>query len=171
MHAADSAHMTYSEVLAEVCRIAGWLRSAGVKPGDAVMLYMPMVLELPMALLACARIGAVHCVVFGGFSAEALAGRTAKCGARVLLTASGFMRGKKTIHLKRIADKACRLSRAKGAEVCPSRSVPRMLRLSLPQQTQTGVIGTTHSRSACMRMHVRHRSPWQCRCRRFWCSM
>eukprot|EP00892_Ulva_mutabilis_P006442 jgi/Ulvmu1/416/UM001_0423.1 len=113
----DSARMTYAEVLAEVCRIAGWLRGAGVSAGDAVMLYMPMVPQLPMALLACARIGAVHCVVFGGFSAEALAGRTANCGAKVLLTASGFMRGKKTIHLKRIADEACRLSAVKGTEV------------------------------------------------------
>ncbi len=57
-----------------MCRLANWLKAAGVKKGDAVAIYMPMLAELPIAMLACARIGAVHSVVFGGFSAEALAG-------------------------------------------------------------------------------------------------
>ena len=67
--------LTYAQTLAEVCRLANWLRSVGVKKGDAVAIYMPMVCELPIAMLACARIGAMHSVVFGGFSAEALGSR------------------------------------------------------------------------------------------------
>lgn len=83
MHAGDSATWTYSEVLAEVCRISNWLRAAGVKPGETVAVYMPMVPQLPMTMLACARIGAVHTVVFGGFSAEALGGRIVDSRAKV----------------------------------------------------------------------------------------
>jgi acetyl-CoA synthetase len=85
MHAGDSAKMTYSEVLAEVCKLANWLRGAGVRKGDSVAVYMPMVPQLPITMLACARIGAVHTVVFGGFSAKALGGRIIDSGAKVLL--------------------------------------------------------------------------------------
>ncbi|KIZ06574.1 acetyl-CoA synthetase [Monoraphidium neglectum] len=106
----DSAVMTYSQVLGEVCRMANYLRSIGVGKGDAVSIYMPMVCELPIAMLACARIGAVHSVVFGGFSAEALAGRIADCKAKVLITSSGVMRGSKKIDLKAIADKAVEMA-------------------------------------------------------------
>ena len=94
------ASLTYAEVLAEVCRLANWLRSVGVKKGDAVAVYMPMLAELPIAMLACARIGAMHSVVFGGFSAEALGSRIEDCKAKVLLTASGVKRGPKAIDLK-----------------------------------------------------------------------
>ena len=76
--------MTYAEVLAEVCRVANWLRRAGVEAGDVVAVYMPMVPQLPITMLACVRIGAVHTVVFGGFSAEAMGGRIVESGARVL---------------------------------------------------------------------------------------
>ncbi|KAF5828700.1 acetyl-CoA synthetase [Dunaliella salina] len=69
-----SNSLTYSQVLDEVCRLANWLKAQGVNPGDCVAIYMPMVMQLPIAMLACARIGAVHSVVFGGFSADALAG-------------------------------------------------------------------------------------------------
>ncbi len=96
---------------------ANWLRAAGVKKGDAVAIYMPMLLELPLAMLACARIGAVHSVVFGGFSAEALGGRMEDCRAKVLLTASGVMRGPKHIELKKIADKALDLCAKAGHTV------------------------------------------------------
>jgi acetyl-CoA synthetase len=88
-----------------------------VGKGDAVALYMPMVVELPLAMLACARIGAVHSVVFGGFSAEALASRMEDCGARVLITASGVMRATKRVELKAIADEACALAAARGHAV------------------------------------------------------
>lgn len=83
------AKMTYEEVLKEVCRVSNWLRSMGVKKGDSVAIYMPMVCELPIAMLACARIGAVHSVVFGGFSSDALASRIEDCKARVLITCNG----------------------------------------------------------------------------------
>lgn len=111
--------MTYKEVLDEVCQLANYLRSLGVKKGDAVSIYMPMVCELPIAMLACARIGAVHSVVFGGFSAEALAGRMEDCKAKVLITASGVMRGNKKIDLKSIADTAHDMC-AKAGHVVPT---------------------------------------------------
>lgn len=98
--------LSYAELQQEVCRLANWMKANGIKKGDCVATYMPMILELPIAMLACARIGAVHSVVFGGFSAEALAGRIQDCKARVLLTCSGVMRGTKCVDLKKIADKA-----------------------------------------------------------------
>ena len=109
--------MTYAQVLEEVCRLANWLRSQGVKKGDAVAVYMPMLCELPVAMLACARIGAVHSVVFGGFSAEALAQRMEDCKSRVLITCSGVKRGDKRIGLKSIADEAVALCSARGHAV------------------------------------------------------
>ncbi|GFR48182.1 hypothetical protein Agub_g10030 [Astrephomene gubernaculifera] len=109
--------LTYKEALDEVCRLANWLRSVGVKKGDSVALYMPMLNELPLAMLACARIGAVHSVVFGGFSAESLAQRMEDCKAKVLLTASGVMRGPKKIDLKKIADKGLDLCAKAGHTV------------------------------------------------------
>jgi acetyl-CoA synthetase len=96
---------------------ANWLKSVGVKKGDCVSIYMPMVCELPIAMLACARIGAVHSVVFGGFSSEALAQRISDCKADVLLTANAVMRGQKQIDLKAIADEACRQSVEHGHAV------------------------------------------------------
>ncbi|CAI5493621.1 unnamed protein product [Closterium sp. Naga37s-1] len=101
-----SGQWTYSQLLAQVCRIANYLRSVGVRKGDVVTIYLPMVPELPAAMLACARIGAVHSVVFAGFSAEALAGRIADSASRVVLTASAVMRGTKLIALKKIVDEA-----------------------------------------------------------------
>ncbi|CAI5493580.1 unnamed protein product [Closterium sp. Naga37s-1] len=106
----DSVTLTYAELLERVKQTAAYLRSQGVKRGDYVTIYMPMVLELPVAMLACARIGAVHSVVFGGFSAESLAQRMQDCESRVLLTCSGTMRGSKPILLKDIADAAIALS-------------------------------------------------------------
>ena len=71
--------MTYAEVLTDVCKLANWLKTQGIKKGDAVSLYLPMICELPIAMLACARIGAIHSVVFAGFSSESLSQRVVDC--------------------------------------------------------------------------------------------
>lgn len=98
--------LSYFALDREVCRFANVLQSMGVRQGDRVTLYMPRVLELPIAMLACAKIGAVHSVIFGGFSVEALRGRIEDSESRVLITADGgFIRGK-TVPLKQIADQA-----------------------------------------------------------------
>ena len=91
----DLKSWTYAETLAEVERLANVLKSKGVKAGDRVSIFMPMVPQLPMAMLACARLGAVHSVVFGGFSAEALASRLQDADSTVVITANGVMRGAK----------------------------------------------------------------------------
>lgn len=98
--------LTYAELLAEVQHFAGVLRSLGVEKGDRVAIYLPMIPESVIAMLACARLGAIHTVVFGGFSAEALAGRLRDAGAKVLITADEGRRGGKVIPLKAYADAA-----------------------------------------------------------------
>lgn len=100
--------ITYSELLAQVCRFANALRGLGVSRGDRVALYMPMVPELPVAMLACARIGAVHTVVFSGFSASSLRDRITDAGCAVVVTADGGYRRGRTVRLKDIADEAVR---------------------------------------------------------------
>src|SRR5205814_3669779 len=82
-----SRTLTYGELHEQVCRLANGLTALGVGPGDRVVLYLPMIPEAAVAMLACARIGAVHSVVFAGFSPEALASRIADCGAKVVITA------------------------------------------------------------------------------------
>ena len=100
----DRRTLTYAQVHKEVARLAGGLRALGVKPGDRVAIYMPMVPELPIACLACARIGAVHTVVFGGFSADALRDRINDSGAVVVITADGGWRRGAHLLLKRTVD-------------------------------------------------------------------
>jgi len=102
----DTSTKTYKELLDEVSRFANVLKKHGVKKGDRVALYMPMIAELPVALLACARIGAIHMMVFGGFSAEALKARIDNCGAKVLICADKGHRGAKTTPSKTNADVA-----------------------------------------------------------------
>eukprot|EP00286_Rhodomonas_abbreviata_P001487 CAMPEP_0181289490 /NCGR_PEP_ID=MMETSP1101-20121128/908_1 /TAXON_ID=46948 /ORGANISM="Rhodomonas abbreviata, Strain Caron Lab Isolate" /LENGTH=724 /DNA_ID=CAMNT_0023393711 /DNA_START=129 /DNA_END=2303 /DNA_ORIENTATION=+ len=113
----EQQSFTYSQVLEEVSQFSNALRGMGVKKGDTVAIYLPMVVQLPIAMLACARIGAVHSVVFGGFSAEALASRIEDCKASVVVTADGVMRGKKPLDLYSIANKALSLSAAEGHTV------------------------------------------------------
>ena len=102
----DSRHITYAELHEHVCRFANVLKSRGVKKGDAVTLYMPMIPEAAYAMLACARIGAMHSIVFGGFSPDALAGRIEGCGSKVVITADEGLRGGKRVPLKANADAA-----------------------------------------------------------------
>jgi acetyl-CoA synthetase len=98
--------LTYAELQERVCRFANVLLSLGVKPADCVAIYMPMIPELPIAMLACARIGAVHSVVFGGFSATALADRIDDAKSKILITADGGFRRGKIVPLKDTADAA-----------------------------------------------------------------
>jgi len=105
-------HITYKELHSQVCSFANVLKNNGVEKGDRVCIYMPMVSELAVAVLACARIGAVHSVVFAGFSSTALAARINDAECKVLLTADGGFRGNKTTPLKDIADEALK--------TCPS---------------------------------------------------
>ncbi len=100
----DTVDLTYRELYEAVCRLANGLKSLGVKKGDRVAIYMGMVPELPMAMLACARIGAVHSVVFGGFSSDALADRILDADARVVITQDGAWRGGHVVPLKANAD-------------------------------------------------------------------
>ena len=101
-----SQHITYAELYSEVCRFANVLKTQGVRKGDRVTIYMPMIPEAAYAMLACARIGAIHSVVFGGFSPEALAGRIEDCASTCIITADEGVRGGKPIPLKANVDEA-----------------------------------------------------------------
>ena len=104
---ARDLHISYRELHQRVCRMANVLKDLGTKRGDRVTLYMPMIPEAAVAMLACARIGAVHSVVFGGFSPDALAGRIVDCQSNILITADEGLRGGKGIPLKKNVDAAC----------------------------------------------------------------
>ncbi|QIE59790.1 acetate--CoA ligase [Rasiella rasia] len=99
-------HITYQELHDKVCQMANVLKQKGVKKGDRICLYLPMIPELAIAILACARIGAIHSVVFAGFSAVALAARINDSNCSIVITSDGAFRGNKTINLKEIVDKA-----------------------------------------------------------------
>ncbi len=102
----EDGTLTYGQLHDQVCRFANVLKSRGVNKGDRVSIYLPMVPEATIAMLACARIGAVHSVVFGGFSAEALADRIVDSTCKILITANGTFRGSKAIPMKPNADRA-----------------------------------------------------------------
>jgi len=104
----DSRVLTYWDLYREVNRFAAALKRRGVKKGDRVTIYMPMVAELPIAMLACARIGAPHSVVFGGFAPEALRDRIHDAESRILITADGGFRRGGTVALKKNVDEALR---------------------------------------------------------------
>ena len=106
---------TYKELHAEVSKFANVMKNRGIKKGDRVMIYMPMIPELAIACLACTRIGAVHSVVFGGFSAEALKNRILDCEGKMLITANAGIRGGKSVPLKQNADEAME---GTGTESC-----------------------------------------------------
>ena len=102
----ESRTLTYRDLHREVCRFANGLKKLGVKKGDRVTIYLPMVPELPVAMLACARIGAIHSVVFGGFSAESLKNRIQDCNSELVITADGGFRAQRLIPLKATTDAA-----------------------------------------------------------------
>ena len=103
----DDRKLTYKQLHAEVCRFANVLKARGVKKGDRVTIYLPMITETAVAMLACARIGAIHSVVFGGFSPDSLAGRIDDCKSDVVITADEGVRGGRKIPLKANTDAAC----------------------------------------------------------------
>jgi len=102
----DAKHITYQQLFEEVCKTANMLKANGVKKGDRVCIYLPMIPELAYTVLACARIGAVHSVVFAGFSAKSLTDRITDAGCKIVVTSDGSYRGDKTINLKGIIDDA-----------------------------------------------------------------
>ena len=105
----DPRRFSYRQLHAEVCRFANVLRGEGVRKGDRVTLYLPMIPEAVFAMLACARLGAIHSIVFGGFSPDALAGRITDCDSKYLITADEGRRGGKAVPLKANADAAAKL--------------------------------------------------------------
>ncbi len=104
---ARDLHITYRELHQRVCKMANVLKKIGAKRGDRITLYMPMIPDAAVAMLACARIGAVHSVVFGGFSPDALAGRIVDCQSNILITADEGLRGGKSVPLKKNVNAAC----------------------------------------------------------------
>lgn len=127
----ESRKITYKELHAEVCRFANVLKNNGAKKGDRVCIYMPMVPELATAVLACARIGAIHSVVFGGFSFNSLADRINDAECNIVLTADGAYRGAKDIPLKSVVDEAL--------QTCPSvKKVITLKRTGTEVQMQPG---------------------------------
>ena len=113
----ETSSLTYRELLDQVCRFGNVLKKHGVKKGDRVSIYMPMIPELAVAMLACARIGAIHSIVFGGFSPTALADRIVDSSCTVVVTADGSYRGSKSVPLKTNVDKAIELARKEGVTV------------------------------------------------------
>jgi len=112
----ESKKITYKELLSNVCRAANVLKNIGVKKGDRVTIYLTMIPELAYVMLACSRIGAVHSIIFGGFSAESISGRIKDCGSEFIVTADEGIRGGKKIPLKETTDKA--LENCPGVKKC-----------------------------------------------------
>ena len=110
--AEPAIHLSYQELYDETCRFSNALRAKGISKGDRVIIYMPMVPEAAIAMLACARVGAVHSVVFAGFSSTSLADRINDCQAKMVLTSDGNFRGNKTIPVKSVVDEALEKSKS-----------------------------------------------------------
>jgi acetyl-CoA synthetase len=130
----DVRKFTYKELLKQVSRFSNVLKKKGVKKGDRVAIYLPMISELPIAMMACARIGAIHTIVFGGFSAEALRDRILDAGATVLITANGYWRSGKHVSSKASADTACDLCEQQGHKVESVIVVKRLEGMEVPMK-------------------------------------
>ncbi|XP_015607051.1 acetyl-coenzyme A synthetase isoform X2 [Cephus cinctus] len=147
----DYSRLTYKKLLEEVCRFANVLKTKGVTKGDRVAIYMPMILELPIAMLACTRIGAIHSIVFAGYSSDSLTERILDCKAKVLITADGVWRGEKLLLLKNIADEALDKVKQHDHEVETCIVVGHLERVNGPPtratHTTNGVNGTNGNKS------------------------
>jgi len=130
----DVVKLTYKEMLSMVSKFANVLKKKGVRKGDRVAIYLPMIWQLPVVMLACARIGAVHTIVFGGFSAEALRDRILDAGAKMLITTNGYWRSGKTVSSKANADKACDLCLEQGHTVDKVVVVKRLDKFDVPMK-------------------------------------
>uniref|UniRef100_A0A671Z117 Acetyl-coenzyme A synthetase, cytoplasmic n=1 Tax=Sparus aurata TaxID=8175 RepID=A0A671Z117_SPAAU len=155
----DELTVTYRELLQRVCQFANVLKSQGVKKGDRVSIYMPMVVELVVAMLACVRIGAVHSIVFAGFSAESLCERIMDSQCSLLITADGFYRGDKLINLKLLADEALQKCRDKGFPV------KRCIMLKHLSKEAEQTLGSPPAKRSCPDLQVNTESlqpavPW-----------
>ena len=113
----EDRKISYRELYDHVCRLSNVMKANGVKKGDRVTIYMPMIPEAAFAMLACSRIGAIHSVVFGGFSPDALAGRIVDCRSDFVITADEGLRGGKTVPLKSNTDKAVQIAARDGVIV------------------------------------------------------
>uniref|UniRef100_A0A6P7GGP8 Acetyl-coenzyme A synthetase n=2 Tax=Diabrotica virgifera virgifera TaxID=50390 RepID=A0A6P7GGP8_DIAVI len=135
-HPDDYSRLTYKKLLEEVCRFANVLKSKGIQKGDRVAVYMPMILEAVVTMLACTRIGAVHSLVFAGFSADSFAERILDCEAKVLVTSDGAWRGEKLLQLKAICDQAMAKCAQKGHNVETCIVVSHLGRVTSPTGVQ-----------------------------------
>ncbi|KAM5134994.1 acetyl-coenzyme A synthetase, cytoplasmic isoform 1-T1 [Mantella aurantiaca] len=142
----DGTSITYADLLKKVCQFANVLRDQGVKKGERVSIYMPMVIELVVAMLACARIGAIHSIVFAGFSAESLCERIQDSHCSLLITADGFFRGDKLINLKLIADEALKK--------CAEKNYPLKKCIVLKHLARDEILcdGTSNASPPCKRL-------------------
>ena len=134
----EDGRLTYRELHREVCKFANVLKSFGAKKGDRITIYMPMVPELAIAMLASARIGAVHSIVFGGFSPDSLANRIVDCKSTFLVTCDGVFRGKKAIDLKVNADEAITRAAKQGVVVKTCIVVQRVGAETIPVTMEQG---------------------------------
>ena len=132
------AKLTYRQLHAEVCKFANVLKSFGVQKGDRVSIYMPMIKELAIAMLACARIGAVHSIVFGGFSPDSLSDRIVDSECHILVTADGVFRGAKAVGLKVNADEAMDSAAKEGTQVKTCIVFRRLTPEKMPVQMKPG---------------------------------
>ncbi|GLD50812.1 acetyl-coenzyme A synthetase, cytoplasmic-like protein [Lates japonicus] len=144
--------ITYRQLLSQVCRCANVLKQMGVKKGDRVSIYLPMIPELVYTMLACARIGAVHSIVFAGFSSDSLCERIIDAQSSVLVTADGVYRGEKLINLKQIADEAL--------EKCRQKSLSSVTKCLVVKHHAL----RTRSGAACNKLQT----PWDSECDVWW---